>query len=299
MKNALECVVKLDSITQVIPTDHDAAERQERFVHVVEAFVSDGEPAIPMQPGERPFHDPAGPAQAAAVRTVAAGEQRADAPGAQLVAVPLGVIPAVTLHDGHVADRPARLAPHAGHRVDEREQLRNVRPIGGRQVRDERNAGRVGEEVVFTPQLYGDRLGSVQFRPAQRADRRTVDHPPHEVSLVAPAQFGEQPFVDPLPDPGLLPGHKAAPADGARAAPHFPWSMFQGMPLRRTKRMPVSTARSGIGLRPAYRRWREGRAGKTGSIRAHRASSSKGVVMRDRLPASHAKVPRCDQQYKS
>ena len=145
--------MKLDSITQVIPTDHDAAERQERFVHVVEAFVSDGEPAIPMQPGERPFHDPAGPAQAAAVRTVAAGAQRAPAPGAQLVAVPLGVIPAVTLHDGHVADRPARLAPHAGHRVDEREQLRNVRPIGGRQVRDERNAGRVGEEVVFTPRF--------------------------------------------------------------------------------------------------------------------------------------------------
>ena len=142
IEDLYECVVKLDSITQAIPTDHDAAERQERFVHVVEAFVSDGEPAIPMQPGERPFHDPAGPAQAAAVRTVAAGEQRADAPGAQLVAAPLGVIPAVTLHDGHVADRPARLAPHAGHRVDEREQLRNVRPIGGRQVPSSRTTSR-------------------------------------------------------------------------------------------------------------------------------------------------------------
>jgi hypothetical protein len=56
------------------------------------------------------------------------------------------------------------------------------------------------------------------------------------------------------------------------------------MPLRSTNRMPVRTARSGIGFRPAYCRRRDRRFGSNGSIRVHNASSSKGSVMPDHLP---------------
>jgi hypothetical protein len=68
-------------------------------------------------------------------------------------------------------------------------------------------------------------------------------------------------------------------------------NMFQGMPLRSTKRIPVRTARSGIGVRPAYRRLRARRFGRSGSIRSHNSSSSRDLVMHGRLRVGHAKVP--------
>jgi hypothetical protein len=70
------------------------------------------------------------------------------------------------------------------------------------------------------------------------------------------------------------------------------------MPLRRTKRMPVRTARSGIGARPAYCRFRGRRLGRSGSIRFHNASSSRGSVMPDHLLVGQATVPSLIAEYK-
>jgi hypothetical protein len=60
-------------------------------------------------------------------------------------------------------------------------------------------------------------------------------------------------------------------------------SIRHGIPLRSTKRMPVRTARSGIGFRPAYWRRRERRFGSNGSSRFHSASSMIRSAMPDRL----------------
>lgn len=75
-------------------------------------------------------------------------------------------------------------------------------------------------------------------------------------------------------------------------------SMFHGSPLRSTKRMPVSTARSGIGVRPAYRRLRGRRFGRSGSMRLHRSSSIKAFGMPDRLAVGQANVPSPRSKYK-
>jgi hypothetical protein len=70
------------------------------------------------------------------------------------------------------------------------------------------------------------------------------------------------------------------------------------MPVRRTKRMPVSAARSGTRGRPIVLNRFRGGFGNNGSIRAHRASSISGLAMRDRLALGHATVPSRDQKYK-
>jgi hypothetical protein len=51
-------------------------------------------------------------------------------------------------------------------------------------------------------------------------------------------------------------------------------------------------------VRPAYRRRRDRRFGSRGSMRSHNSSSSKDLVMPDRLPVGCATVPRRDQKYK-
>jgi hypothetical protein len=56
-------------------------------------------------------------------------------------------------------------------------------------------------------------------------------------------------------------------------------SKFQAMPERNTNTMPVSTARSGVGLRPAYRRLRGARVGNSGSMSNHSSSSMSSLAM--------------------
>lgn len=62
------------------------------------AFVSDVQTAVTMEPRQRAFDDPAGLPKTAAMRRLAASEHRANAPGAQLLAMPLRVVAAVALH---------------------------------------------------------------------------------------------------------------------------------------------------------------------------------------------------------
>ena len=56
-----------------------------------------------------------------------------------------------------------------------------------------------------------------------------------------------------------------------------------GLKPEQVTRMPFNTARSGMGVRPAYRPLRARRLGSNSSIRFHSASSSNGLVMPGRL----------------
>jgi hypothetical protein len=70
------------------------------------------------------------------------------------------------------------------------------------------------------------------------------------------------------------------------------------MPVRRTNRMPVSAARSETRGRPIVLNRFRGGFGSNGAIRAHRASSIRGLAMRDRLAVGHRTVPSPDREYK-
>jgi hypothetical protein len=75
-------------------------------------------------------------------------------------------------------------------------------------------------------------------------------------------------------------------------------SICHGIPLRSTKRMPVSAARSGTRGRPMAFHRRRGGFGNRGSIRLHKASSIRRSDMRDRLAFGHATVPIRRVEYK-
>ena len=104
-----------------------------------------------MQPGQRALDDPAGPPQAAPVRSSALGQLRRDAAERQLVPMGLGIVAAVALHQGRLAGRTTDPAPQGGHGIDQREQLRHVVPVRRREARDKRNPVRVGKNMMFRP----------------------------------------------------------------------------------------------------------------------------------------------------
>ena len=255
-------------------------------------FVTHGQAPESVEPRNRPLDDPPRPAQAAAMRSAALGELRGDPARDELIPVRLRIVRAVALDQLWFADRPTRASAQRRHGVDQGQQLRDVVPVGRGQRRDERNPVRVGENMMFRPGFAAiGRVRSSFFPPrSARSD---------ELSTTARARSRSPRRWSSANNTACRRFH--TPARCQRTSrrqqvvpepqPISRGSMFHGSPLRRTNRIPVSAARSGIGFRPAYRRLRGRRFGSSGSISAHKSSSIANLAMRDGLLSRRATVP--------
>jgi hypothetical protein len=263
-------------------------------------FVADGESSKAMQPGDRPFDHPSRATEAAAVAAaIAIRDQRHNTALPQLRAVTLRVVAAVALdHRRFPARAPGAAADH-GHGIDEIDQLRDVGPIRGGQRRDERNPVRVGKNMMLRPGLTAiGRVRSSFFPPrmarseALSTTARARSKRPRRRSSVSSTACKR--FHTPARCQRTNRRQQVTP----EPQPISRGSIRQGIPLRSTNSMPVSTARSGIGVRPAYCRLRWCRFGNRGSIRFHKASSSSSL-MPDHLQIGQATVPSLSSEYKS
>lgn len=252
-----------------------------------------------MQPGDRPLDNPPRAAEAAAVRGAAFRELRGNAAREELIPMRLRVVAAVALDQVRFPNRPTASSLQRGHRVDQRQQLRHVVAVGRGQPRDERNPVRVGENMMFRPGLAA--IGRVRssFFPPRNARSE-------ELSTTARARSIWPRRRNSLSNTVCNRFH--TPARCQRTSrrqqvvpdpqPISSGSMFHGSPVRNTNRIPVNTARSGMGVRPAYCRLRRCRFGSSGSIRVHKSSSIKAWGMPDRLTVGQATVPSLGSKYK-
>jgi len=262
-------------------------------------FVPHRQAPKAVQPGERALDHPARAPETAPVRDAALGELRGDATREELIAVRLRVVATVALHEPGATRGTARTPAERRHRVDERQQLRHVVPVRGRQDRDERNPVRVGENMMLRPGLAAiGRVRSSVFPPrSARSDalsttaraRSSWPRRRNSVSRTVCKRFQTPARChrasrrqQVLPEPQPISGG----------------SIFHGIPLRSTKRIPVNTARSGIGVRPAYCRWRRRRFGSRGSMRVQRSSSMSAWAIPDRLALGQVTVPSLESEYK-
>ena len=262
-------------------------------------FVTHGQAAKAMQPGQGALDDPSGLPEAAPVRAATLGKLRRDTARRQLVAMGLRVVAAIALDESGFADGPPGAPAEGRHGVDQGQQLRDVMAIGGGQRRAERNPVRVSENMMFRPGLAAiGRVRSSFFPPrSARSDAlstmaRARSSWPRRRNSASKTRWSR------VQTPARC--HRTSRRQQVEPAPHpiCGGNIFHGIPLRRTNRIPVSTARSGIGLRPAYWRSRRRRFGNSGSIRLHNSSSIKVLGMRDRLTTGHATVPSLRSQYK-
>jgi hypothetical protein len=226
----------------------------------------------------------------------ALGQPRRDPAGGQGVSVRLGVVATIALDDAWPADGGPDSTGHRRHTVDQRQQLRYVVPVRGRETRDKRNPVRVGKNMMFRPGLAA--IGRVRssFFPPRNARREALSTTTH-FKLTWPRRRSSANSTrwSRFHTPARCQRSRRRQQVVPEPQPISFGNMFQGTPLRSTNRMPVSTARSGIGRRPAYRRCRERRFGNNGSMCAHNSSSTK--VMRDHL-GGHATVPTLRSEYK-
>jgi len=253
-----------------------------------------------MQPRDRAFNDPPRATEATAVRRAAFRELRGNAARQELMSMRLRVVAAVALDEARLPQGRTRATAQWRNRIHQRQQLGHVVPVRRREARDNRNPVRVGKNMMFRPGLAAiGRVRSSFFPPrSARSEalsttararsswprRRNSTSSTRWRCFQTPARCqrtSRRQHVDPQPQP----------ISGG--------SMFHGSPLRKTKRMPVSTARSGIGFRPAYWRLRGRRLGSRGSIRVHKSSSTRAWLMSDRLAVGQTTVPSLTSEYKS
>jgi hypothetical protein len=262
-------------------------------------FVAQVEAAKPMQPRQRAFHNPPRATEPAAMRRAALRELGIDPAAMQRVAVRLRIVAPVALNQRRFARGATRTAAERRNRVDQRQQLGDVVAVGGGQDRRQRDASRLGENVVFRPRLTAIGWVRSSFFPPRSARTEALSTRARVRSNWPRCRSSAS---------NTACSRRQTPARCQRTSrrqhvlpdPHpisF-GSICQGIPLRRTKRMPVSAARSGTLGRPMAFHRRRGGFGNTGSIRLHNASSIKRSDMRDRLAVGHATVPIWPVKYK-
>jgi len=262
-------------------------------------FIPHAEAAKLMEPGQCALDDPARPAEATAMRSPAFRQLRLDAAAVEGIAVRLRIIAAVALDEARLSPGAARPAADRRDRVHQRQELRDVVPVGGGQLRRKRNPLAVSENVMFRPRLTA--IGRVRssFFPPRNARME-------ELSAMARARSSWPRWRNSASRTACRRFHTPARCQRTRRRQHvLPdphpisfGSICQGRPLRSTNRIPVKAARSGTRGRPIALNRRRGGVGKSGSMRRHNASSIKRWAMRDRLAAGHATVPSRPRKYK-
>ena len=241
---------------------------------VVASFVANGETPIAMEPRVRPFDNPATDAQAAAIRRSATSEDRDNALGMQAIAVRLRVVAPIALERIGAAARPAGPSAYRRQGSDEWIELSDVIDVGRGYLRDERDAPRVGDEVVLGARLAAIGWVRSSFFPPRTARTDALSTTVQRWSS-RPRRRSSASSVSCNRCQTPVRCQRAKRRQHVLPEPHPIWrgSICQGMPDRSTNRMPVRMARSGIGVRPCRCPRRRRRGGIKGARRAQIASS--------------------------
>lgn len=244
------------------------------------SFIADPKPPILVQPRQRSFHDPTVEAQAAAMFGPALAQNRFDPTSSQGLAVGLGVVAPISLHSVGLAPRSAPLSSHRRNGLYQRKELCHIVGVGGGQEGGEGDALRVGDEMMLTARFAPIRGVWAGFAPPKRARTDALSTTARDQSIWSAswslARSSSWIFCQ-TPARSQSRRHRQQ----VIPEPHpISWgSISQGIPVLSTKTMPVKTLRVSKGLRPGYRNRLGLGGGKSGSIRFHSSSSTRGLAM--------------------
>lgn len=181
-----------------------------------------------MEPGDRSFDHPAVATHATAVGSPSPGQVRVDAPVPQGLSTGLGVVGAVGVHAAGPAGRLAVVIQGSG-RVDQGQQHRSLRHVGGGVDSGQRQAAGVRFQVLLDPRTPAiSRVWAAALDAAEGPREGRIDRRPRPVDPVGVVEVGQEHLVEGEPDPGLLPVAESPPAGHAAAAAHLDGEVLPG-----------------------------------------------------------------------
>jgi len=246
------------------------------------AFIANPKSAELVAPSMGPFNDPAVSPKAVLGFDSPSRNARLDTTISARTAAPRIVVPFVGVQLGRTEARPAPGARNGRNPIQQIFQNFGVVNVGSRQQQGQRNALSIDEKMMFRARFaFIRRVGAGLIAPlfaatvAESTDARSQSICPARPNFSrsrwcnrsqTPAlchSFSRRQQVMPLPQPISL------------------GSISQGMPLRRTNRMPVNAARSDTRGRPPFGFGFSG--GNRGAICSQSLSSRSGRILRLRI----------------
>ncbi len=258
-------------------------------MNVGATFIPDAQPAMLEQPRDRPLNNPAVDTQSAPVGRATPGQQRQNATPTQLPAVWLGIIGPVSLDPVRSLAGTSHFACDRGNRIDQRQQLCDIVAIRSRDLDGQGNAVGIRDQMML-----GARFGSIRrirpgLRPPKTARIESESTRAREKSIwSAPRSSRNKTRWISFQTPAFCQSRRRRQQVMPLPQPISRGRSSQGMPVFRTNRMPVKTARLSKGLRPGCRK-RLSLTGNSGSISFHSRSSSIGLAISSSLSVSSRK----------
>jgi hypothetical protein len=251
------------------------------------SLVADHEPANSQEPGQRPFHHPAVPAQSLAGLDAAPRNARGDATSTQRSPQVGIVVALVGVQLGRAFPRSPRFAAGTddrGNGVDQGQQLGRIVGIGCGQPHGERNAVAVDDQMVLgTGFAPIGRVGAGRLTPffARTLMLSTLARLQSMVAW-SPSQFNSR-SCSLAHTPAVCQSRSRRQQVEPLPQPSSRGSSCQEMPVLRTKMIPAKQARSGIRGRPPL--GLGGAFGRKGTMASQRSSeTSVSCFMGRRMP---------------
>src|SRR5215207_6357439 len=266
------------------PADHRVRQMHQRLVNVIPLLVAHPQAAEALLPTQRPLDHPAIATQPDAAFDAAPREARRDAPLAQ----PLPQYPVVIRLVGvQLRGTPARattLASYRGECVHRLKQFLAVRHVRPRERDRERDAFAVYHLMAFRPRFAAIRRARPDCAPFFRGAplaRTRIESTLARLQSICPvcSKRLSNNWCNFCHTPARCQSRRRRQQVIPEPQPISCGSISQGRPLLRTKRMPVSAARSERRGRPRVL-VRGGGGGKSGLITSQSASSTNCFAMR-------------------
>jgi hypothetical protein len=263
-----------------VPANECATEVEKGFMNFGKTFIAHAQATELMKPSYRSFNHPAEYPQAASMFGTASGQHGLHSSCAQLLAMRLGIIRAVTLHTIRPGAGMASLSRDFWNCVHKRQELGDIVVVGGGHDGGEGYALRLSDDMMLAACLASIGGIGTRFFPPQGARTEELSTMARDQSnLCAPLSlskstlwiFSQVPLFCHLRTKRQQVIPEPQPISCGRYS--------QGIPVRRTKMTPVNTLRTSKGLRPGYRRRRGFGGGIKGLISFHSSSSNIGFAM--------------------
>lgn len=174
-------------------------------IHI--AFVTDLEPSKRVKPRNRTLDWPTRFAEATAMRRADFFEHWRDASLVQAPPKGFGTVAPVALNDLRLVQRTAGLAPDVWNGIDQRIKLGKPCRLAALRMTASGMPCASTMGCCLLPSLRRSVGFGPVFSRQHGANRGAVDERTREIDFATATQFGEQRFVDALPDSRFLPCH--------------------------------------------------------------------------------------------
>ena len=247
-------------------------------MNIITAFITNSQSTKLVQPGKRPLNHPTEYTQPAAVFGSAFGQNRFYTQLTQSISMGLTVIGSIALNTIRSLTRTAYLAGNRRYRFNQRQKLSHIMAVGPGELHRQWDPVGIGDEVMFRARFPSIRRIWARFRPPKTARTEAESTTAREKSILSFSRsFLSRMRCILSQTPAFCQSRSLRQQVIPEPQPISLGKCCQGIPVLRTKMIPVRTFRSSMGGLPPF--GRGGRFGMIGSMSFHNSSSINGLAM--------------------